>query len=152
MSPGLPSQEVVRQVVLRSGTAMPQLGFGVVQVPREQTRDVVSNALRAGCRSIDAAAQDETEDGMEEAVAQSGLPSGRAPIAQSAEAAGLKPVQCGFESHWGHTAAVACASVTFSVHPCPTDRRVSPSRCIPARRTAECHLLGASRCSDRPGR
>ena len=29
--------------------------------------------------------------------------NGRAPIAQLAEAVDLKSIQCGFESHWGHS-------------------------------------------------
>ncbi|MDD9207286.1 aldo/keto reductase [Georgenia sp. 10Sc9-8] len=74
MSSGPPSQEVVPQVVLRSGAAMPQLGFGVFQVPPEQTREVVDHALRSGYRSIDTAARYENEGGVGEAIAQSELP------------------------------------------------------------------------------
>lgn len=60
-------------VTLGSGTAMPQLGFGVFQVPQGQTAAAVTAALEAGYRSIDTAAMYRNEQGVGAAIAQSGL-------------------------------------------------------------------------------
>ena len=46
----------IPQVTLNNGVQMPILGFGVFQVPAEQTEQVVADALAAGYRLIDTAA------------------------------------------------------------------------------------------------
>ncbi|MCA1673760.1 MAG: aldo/keto reductase, partial [Actinobacteria bacterium] len=43
----------VPHVTLNNGVQIPQLGFGVFQVPPEETAQVVGTALEAGYRSID---------------------------------------------------------------------------------------------------
>ncbi|MDT0307877.1 aldo/keto reductase [Streptomyces sp. DSM 44917] len=53
---------------------MPQLGFGVWQVPDDQAETTVAEALRAGYRSIDTAAIYGNEEGTGRALAASGLP------------------------------------------------------------------------------
>ncbi|MFD5322521.1 aldo/keto reductase [Streptomyces sp. NPDC127092] len=53
---------------------MPQLGFGVWQVPDDEAEATVSTALEAGYRSIDTAAIYENETGTGKALAASGLP------------------------------------------------------------------------------
>ncbi|MBB1257703.1 aldo/keto reductase [Streptomyces sp. OF8] len=53
---------------------MPQLGFGVWQVPDNEAAEAVSRALEAGYRSIDTAAVYENEVGTGKALAASGLP------------------------------------------------------------------------------
>ncbi|MCM2386903.1 aldo/keto reductase [Streptomyces sp. CWNU-1] len=53
---------------------MPQLGFGVWQVPDDEAERAVTTALEAGYRSIDTAAVYENEAGTGRAVAASGLP------------------------------------------------------------------------------
>jgi 2,5-diketo-D-gluconate reductase A len=58
---------------LNDGNRIPQLGFGVFQVPPEDTANVVTHALRTGYRSIDTAAMYENEAGVGEAIAQSDL-------------------------------------------------------------------------------
>jgi 2,5-diketo-D-gluconate reductase A len=55
------------------GHRIPQLGFGVFQVPPEDTAEVVRHALQTGYRSIDTAAAYRNEAGVGEAVAASGL-------------------------------------------------------------------------------
>ena len=60
-------------VTLNNGVRMPQLGFGVFQVPPEQTEAVVSTALEVGYRSIDTAAAYHNEEGVGRAIASSGL-------------------------------------------------------------------------------
>jgi 2,5-diketo-D-gluconate reductase A len=47
---------MVPQVTLRPGLSMPQLGYGVFQIPPEETVQSVEVALEAGYRSIDTAA------------------------------------------------------------------------------------------------
>jgi 2,5-diketo-D-gluconate reductase A len=56
-----------------SGT-IPQLGFGVFQVPPRETATAVASALDAGYRHIDTAAAYRNERGVGEAVRDSGLP------------------------------------------------------------------------------
>ncbi|MEU3050284.1 aldo/keto reductase, partial [Streptomyces sp. NPDC006984] len=64
----------VPSITLNNGVTMPQLGFGVWQVPDDEARTVVGTALEAGYRSIDTAAVYENEKGTGEAAAASGLP------------------------------------------------------------------------------
>ncbi|MBT2409466.1 aldo/keto reductase [Streptomyces sp. ISL-12] len=53
---------------------MPQLGFGVWQVPDDEAETAVATALKAGYRSIDTAAIYGNERGTGKAIAASGLP------------------------------------------------------------------------------
>ncbi|MFE1249755.1 aldo/keto reductase [Streptomyces sp. NPDC058735] len=53
---------------------MPQLGFGVWQVPDDEAETAVATALQAGYRSIDTAAIYGNEEGTGKAIAASGLP------------------------------------------------------------------------------
>ncbi|WP_100838036.1 aldo/keto reductase [Kitasatospora fiedleri] len=64
----------VPHVTLNNGVEMPQLGFGVFQVPDEETTAAVAAALEAGYRSIDTAAVYGNEHGVGKALAASGLP------------------------------------------------------------------------------
>ncbi|GHG31399.1 oxidoreductase [Streptomyces filamentosus] len=64
----------VPSVILNNGVAMPQLGFGVWQVPDDEAEKAVATALEAGYRSIDTAAIYENERGTGKAVAASGIP------------------------------------------------------------------------------
>ena len=59
---------------LNNGVTIPQLGFGVFQVPQEQTQHVVEDALEAGYRHIDTAAGYGNESGVGAAIAASGIP------------------------------------------------------------------------------
>jgi 2,5-diketo-D-gluconate reductase A len=58
---------------LNNGVEIPQLGFGVFQVPDEETTAAVTAALEAGYRSIDTAAAYGNERGVGEAVKASGI-------------------------------------------------------------------------------
>jgi 2,5-diketo-D-gluconate reductase A len=64
----------IPDVTLNNGVSMPQLGFGVFQVPDEETAQAVSEALRAGYRSIDTAKIYGNESGVAQAVRESGIP------------------------------------------------------------------------------
>src|SRR5258708_30036569 len=70
-----PTENVPRRP-LRGGETIPQLGFGVFQVPPEVTEEAVAMALEAGYRHIDTAAayRNEAEVGL--AVRASGLDRG----------------------------------------------------------------------------
>jgi 2,5-diketo-D-gluconate reductase A len=64
----------IPNVTLNNGVVMPQLGFGVFQVPDEETTRAVASALEAGYRSIDTAAVYGNERGVGKALTASGLP------------------------------------------------------------------------------
>ncbi|MCC9204312.1 aldo/keto reductase [Arthrobacter sp. zg-Y769] len=63
----------MENVTLNNGVEMPILGFGVYQVPPDQTEEAVTNALAAGYRSLDTAAAYQNEDAVGRAVQKSGL-------------------------------------------------------------------------------
>jgi 2,5-diketo-D-gluconate reductase A len=64
----------VPNVRLNNGVSMPQLGFGVFQVPDDETEAAVTTALEVGYRSIDTAAAYGNEAGVGAAIARSGIP------------------------------------------------------------------------------
>ena len=61
------------RTTLRGGTSIPQVGFGVFQVPDDATTAAVTAALETGYRSIDTAAIYGNETGVGRALAASGL-------------------------------------------------------------------------------
>lgn len=63
----------VPPVELNNGVTIPQLGFGVFQVPDDETAAAVGHALEAGYRAIDTAAIYGNEQGVGRALAESGL-------------------------------------------------------------------------------
>ena len=60
-------------VALRDGEQIPQLGFGVFQVPPEDTADVTTRALLAGYRHVDTARIYRNEAGVGQAIHAAGL-------------------------------------------------------------------------------
>jgi 2,5-diketo-D-gluconate reductase A len=66
-TPAIPTIE------LNDGTTIPQLGFGVFQIPPAETARAVELALEAGYRHIDTAEMYGNERGVGEAVRASGL-------------------------------------------------------------------------------
>jgi diketogulonate reductase-like aldo/keto reductase len=68
MSPQVPL------VTLNNGVQMPILGFGIYQIPPEQTEQAVTDALAAGYRHIDTAAAYVNEEAVGRAIAASGIP------------------------------------------------------------------------------
>jgi 2,5-diketo-D-gluconate reductase A len=64
----------IPQIPLNNGVAMPALGFGVYQIPAEQTEQAVTEALAAGYRSLDTAAAYQNEEAVGRAIASSGIP------------------------------------------------------------------------------
>ena len=64
---------IIPELTLNNGVKIPQLGFGVFQVPPEETRVAVAQALTAGYRHIDTAAAYRNEAGVGAAIAESGI-------------------------------------------------------------------------------
>jgi 2,5-diketo-D-gluconate reductase A len=65
---------VIPTVTLNNDVEMPVLGFGVFQIPPEQTEQTVTDALAAGYRSLDTAAAYNNEQAVGRAIAASGIP------------------------------------------------------------------------------
>lgn len=61
-------------VTLNNGITMPQLGFGVFQIPEDQTEQVVRDAVDAGFRLFDTAAAYGNEEALGRALATCGVP------------------------------------------------------------------------------
>ena len=66
----------VPTIGLNNGRTIPQLGFGVFQVPPEQTRAAVETAIEVGYRHIDTAEMYGNEKGVGEAVNASAVDRG----------------------------------------------------------------------------
>lgn len=64
----------MRTVTLNNGVKIPQLGFGVWQIPDEEVVNAVAKALEVGYRSIDTAMIYGNERGVGEAIANSNIP------------------------------------------------------------------------------
>jgi 2,5-diketo-D-gluconate reductase A len=64
----------MRTVTLNNGVEMPILGFGVYQIPAEETEQAVTSALEAGYRLLDTAAAYGNEEAVGRAMAASGIP------------------------------------------------------------------------------
>ncbi len=64
----------VPNISLHDGVEIPQLGFGVFQIPPKETQKVVELALETGYRHIDTAAAYRNEKGVGAAIANSGIP------------------------------------------------------------------------------
>ncbi|HEU5063559.1 MAG TPA: aldo/keto reductase [Solirubrobacterales bacterium] len=63
----------VPAVTLRDGVEIPQLGFGVFQIPSEETQEKVEEALGVGYRHVDTAAAYGNEAGVGAAIAATGI-------------------------------------------------------------------------------
>lgn len=64
----------VPEITLNDGSTIPQLGFGVWQVPADEAEAVVAEALKVGYRHIDTAAVYGNEEGVGRAIEKSGIP------------------------------------------------------------------------------
>jgi len=60
-------------LTLHDGVEIPQLGFGVFQIPPEETQEAVEEALGAGYRHVDTAAAYRNEAGVGAAIAATGV-------------------------------------------------------------------------------
>ena len=66
----------VPSLTLNNGVEMPILGFGVFQIPAEQTEQTFLDALEAGYRALDTAASHGNEEAVGRAIAGSGISRG----------------------------------------------------------------------------
>lgn len=64
----------MQTIALNNGRQMPILGFGVYQIPPEQTEQVVTDALAAGYRLLDTAAAYGNEEAVGRAIKNSRVP------------------------------------------------------------------------------
>ncbi len=64
----------IPELTLNDGHTIPQLGFGVFQVPPADTARITGEALEAGYRHIDTAQMYQNEAGVGEAIRASGIP------------------------------------------------------------------------------
>jgi 2,5-diketo-D-gluconate reductase A len=64
----------VPTITLNDGVEIPQLGFGVFQIPPEETAEAVRTALEVGYRHIDTAEMYGNEKEVGQAVRESGIP------------------------------------------------------------------------------
>jgi len=68
------STVTTQTVKLNNGVELPVLGFGVFQIPAQDTERVVIDALAAGYRMLDTAASYGNEEAVGRAIASSGIP------------------------------------------------------------------------------
>jgi diketogulonate reductase-like aldo/keto reductase len=69
-----PTREAaIPTVMLNNGVRIPQLGFGLFQLPAEKTQCIVEDALEAGYRHIDTTAASRSEATVGTAIAASGI-------------------------------------------------------------------------------
>lgn len=61
-------------MMLNNGVQMPQLGYGVFQIPPEECERCVSDALSVGYRLLDTASAYGNEEEVGAAVKNSGIP------------------------------------------------------------------------------
>ena len=64
----------MQYLTLNNGVKMPVLGFGVYQIPQEETKQAVLDAISVGYRSIDTAQSYFNEKEVGEAIAECGIP------------------------------------------------------------------------------
>ena len=64
----------MRTIRLNNGVEMPLMGYGVWQIAPAECEHYVSEALKAGYRSIDTAQAYYNEEGVGEAISKSGIP------------------------------------------------------------------------------
>lgn len=68
------TEQSIPSVKLNNGVDMPVLGFGVFQIPADQTEQAVVDALAAGYRSLDTAASYGNEEAFGKGIKASGIP------------------------------------------------------------------------------
>ena len=64
----------VPNITLNDGNTIPQLGFGVWQVPNDEVTEPVVTAIETGYRSIDTAQGYDNEEGVGQAIREAGVP------------------------------------------------------------------------------
>lgn len=70
----LSRRNIMEYVKLNNGIAMPILGFGVYQIPKEETKRCVLDAIEVGFRAIDTAQSYFNEKEVGDAIVECGIP------------------------------------------------------------------------------
>ena len=81
----------VPKITLNDGNEIPQLGFGVWQVPAEDTAEAVAKALDVGYRHIDTAEMYGNEQGVGDGIRASGIDRGDIYITSKLDNGDHKP-------------------------------------------------------------
>jgi 2,5-diketo-D-gluconate reductase A len=81
----------IPDIMLNNGQTIPQFGFGVFQVPPDQTAQAVTTALQAGYRHIDTAEGYGNEAEVGQAIARSGLDRGEVFVTSKLDNASHRP-------------------------------------------------------------
>ena len=63
----------IPDITLNDGNTIPQLGFGVWQVPNDEVTEAVKTAIASGYRSIDTAQGYDNEEGVGKAIREGGV-------------------------------------------------------------------------------
>ena len=131
----MPTATAVPLITLNNGVEIPQFGFGVFQIPAEETKAATLTALEAGYRHIDTAEMYGNEAEVGQAVRESGIPrdevfvtsklnngyhapdDAAAAMDVTLEALGIGPVDL-FLMHW------PLPSVGHFVHTCHAMERM----------------------------
>jgi 2,5-diketo-D-gluconate reductase A len=87
-------------VTLNNGVQMPILGFGVFQIPDDQTEQAVTAALAAGYRHLDTAASYGNEEAVGRAIAASSIPRDELFVTTKlwVQDAGEEPTKAAFDA------------------------------------------------------
>jgi 2,5-diketo-D-gluconate reductase A len=87
-------------VTLNNGVPMPILGYGVFQIPADQTEQAVTAALAAGYRHLDTAASYGNEEAVGRAIAASSIPRDELFVTTKlwVQDAGEEPTKAAFDA------------------------------------------------------
>jgi 2,5-diketo-D-gluconate reductase A len=81
----------IPDIMLNNGNTIPQFGFGVFQIPPDQTAQAVTTALQAGYRHVDTAEGYGNEAEVGQAIAGSGLDRGEVFVTSKLSNASHRP-------------------------------------------------------------
>lgn len=84
-------------IQLNNGMKMPMLGYGTYQIQPMITRDKVLQAIRLGYRLIDMAQYYGNEDGVGEAIRESGLPRDQFFVTTKIQTSGYQETKAGLD-------------------------------------------------------
>jgi diketogulonate reductase-like aldo/keto reductase len=115
----------VPTVKLNNGVDMPLLGFGVFQIPADQTAQAVIDALETGYRSLDTARSYMNEEAVGSAIAASDVPRDEMFITTKlwVEDQGEEKARRAFEASLGHLGSNTLTSISSTSRSATTTAR-----------------------------
>ena len=93
-------------VTLSNGVKVPQLGFGVFQIPPQNTKKAVDDAISAGYRHFDTAQAYYNESDVGQAIADSGI---SLPLKYGIHITAMKMLKKHVRNHWKN-----CRQITLT--------------------------------------